>query len=63
MAKNVTFEGADDGTRAVDLDGRRFQAGVTQTNVSDNDVKRLKALDGHRFKVEPAQSDDTNSKS
>lgn len=63
MAKNVTFTGADDGSVAVDLDGQLFAVGQPVSNVSEKDIQRLKALDGHHFKVEPAQSDDTKTKS
>lgn len=60
MAKDVTFTGAESThVKSVILDGRRFFVGVEQKNVSDANVKRLKALDGHQFRItDPAPSGD-----
>lgn len=58
MAKDVTFAGADDGTRRVILDGRQFPLGVEVKNVSEQNVKRLKALPGHEFRITDSSPDD-----
>lgn len=58
MAKDVTFIGADDQTRRVILDGRQFPLDVEVKNVSEQNVKRLKALPGLRFRVNDPSPDD-----
>lgn len=58
MAKDVTFTGAGDGTRRVILDGREFPVGVEVKNVSEQNVKRLKALPGHEFRITDSSPDD-----
>lgn len=60
MAKNVTLTGADDPRiKSALLDGRRFWLNEEQKNVSDQNIKRLKAIPGLQFRVtDPAPSGD-----
>lgn len=53
MAKDIAFTGADDGTVEVQLaDGRVLALnGDPLTNVSQDNVDRLKALPGLHFRV------------